>query len=825
MGSDRRGYRTDCAASGLEALEPRHLCSGDAVPFGADFRDGSEYMLGSAAVTVVLIESDGAIDADAETWTPDEIAHVRDAIGEGLAWWPAALERAFPGSGDDLRFVVDWAHLESPVASAYEPVQRRHTDEGLWIGSFLDSVGADRTTDLHTDMRRFNHAQRVAHGTNWAFTIFVVDSSADLDGRFADQHFAYAYHGGPYLVMTYDNGPWGAESMAQVTAHEAGHLFYALDEYEDGESHWMTAGYLGARNHNGARHHPNPDERVPSLFAEPSLQDQAFAEHVLSPSAMEIIGWRDADANGRFDLFDVVPALTGSGRFDLAERVYRFDGSSRVGAHENHNPRGRGRAMTIDAIDLVQHRTNGGSWIDVELTPNHVPEIHLSLPMPQAGVHRVEVRAVTTRGAVSAIHADVIDVPDAPPAEVRSAAVISGREVHRFVDADGTRGTVSLKGAGVAQIVVGDHGALSLSLRDTDARTTLRVNADAGGDGRIAIESLTIDGSLKAVDAADAALRGEMVVSGQLRQMTLGEVEGGVIEIRGVGAKRGLKLRLGQVADLVLDTRLAIDSLSVESWRDPDDAIDLVAPSVRRLKSAGPFEADIEVGDAAPGATFAAHLRGDLVDSHWSIQSAIGRVRVDGTIDRWRLSHERDVTSLRLADVLQAEVIGGGAGNVRADQWRSGRIVEPFVRSITIGGDFGADVDLLDAAARFGLGRMTVRGWLDRATVRSSAPVGAVRVGGMRHSAIIVGDGDRSSGLEDIGLAAHGSISRVTVGRGRGPETFVDSVIAAGKVGRVRLGAIGAGDGDRPFGIVSAEPVSVRRSDSASDAEFRVYLV
>ena len=52
-------------------------------------------------------------------------------------------------------------------------------------------------------LRRARHA-------DWATTIFIVNSTGKANGRFADGHFAYAYVGGPFLVITSDAGPYGA---------------------------------------------------------------------------------------------------------------------------------------------------------------------------------------------------------------------------------------------------------------------------------------------------------------------------------------------------------------------------------------------------------------------------------------------------------------------------------------------------------------------------------------------------------------------------------------------------------------------------------------
>ncbi len=101
---------------------------------------------------------------------------------------------------------------------------------GYTTGDYLEKVYA------------YKNDLRNQYQTDWAFTIFVVDSSADLDGKFADgKYFAYAYLGGPFMVMTYDNNGWGIEDMDRVTAHETGHIFMAGDQYGSARQPQSTA--------------------------------------------------------------------------------------------------------------------------------------------------------------------------------------------------------------------------------------------------------------------------------------------------------------------------------------------------------------------------------------------------------------------------------------------------------------------------------------------------------------------------------------------------------------------------------------------------------
>jgi len=153
----------------VEQLESRHLLA--AVPFGAEPADGSEYMLGDVYVTVVFLESDGSIDPNLENWTSAQKEEVKQKIRDGLAWWEDVLD--LQGSTHDLNFVVDFTHADTPVETPYEPLTRSNGDSNLWIQKFLDGEGFDSSSDYASNLEHFNHAQRLAAQTHWAFTIFI----------------------------------------------------------------------------------------------------------------------------------------------------------------------------------------------------------------------------------------------------------------------------------------------------------------------------------------------------------------------------------------------------------------------------------------------------------------------------------------------------------------------------------------------------------------------------------------------------------------------------------------------------------------------------
>jgi len=385
-------------------------------PFGSDFRDGSEFLIGDISVNVVLFESDGSIDANTENWNQTRINQVKSEITEGLNWWETTF--ALQNSLHNLDFQIDFTFADNPVATGYEPIKHPQSDERLWIDDFLDQVGYNTSSSIFTDLDLWNHAQRVAKGTDWAFTIFVADSLGDVDGKFSDGRFAYAYLGGPFLMMTYDNDGWGINRMGQVLAHETAHIFYALDEYPVSSSYNDSSGYYLTQNLNAFDGHPNPSSRVDSLMAESPKQDRAYRNHTSSPSSLAMVGWQDSDGDGIFDVLDVPLTLTGTGSFDSNTNLYTFSGNSSVHTLKNLNNRVARPArhdITINTVDLIQYRVDNGQWIDGNVYGLFDTPVAGDVLITAPGTHTLEFRTLVQQtGLASNTWSDTVTVASAP---------------------------------------------------------------------------------------------------------------------------------------------------------------------------------------------------------------------------------------------------------------------------------------------------------------------------------------------------------------------------------------------------------------------------
>jgi hypothetical protein len=366
----------------LESLESRIVLSG--VPFGAMQQDTGGFLLGDVTATVVLLESTGA--ASSEDWTVDSIAAVKANVEEALTWWQDTL--ADQQSVHSVQFLTDYQYTDNPVATALEPIAERSNLYTTWVNDFLDEAGANTFDGISADMRKYNDAQRIEHGTNWGFTIFVVNDENDADGMFAEGgsfRRAFAFSGGRYLVVP-------AGRPASTIAHEMGHIFWARDEYSGAGSYLQKRGYYDAQNLNAADNPQVGFSQQDSIMASGTLLANAYANHTSSDSSLKMLGWQDSDGDGVFDVLDVPHSIIGTGYIDQVGGDFIFTGTAKVGLLLNRNSSGFQSDMTINQIDRIEYRIDQGAWI-TSLTPAGVnANVQFSFAVPVGG-QQVEIRS------------------------------------------------------------------------------------------------------------------------------------------------------------------------------------------------------------------------------------------------------------------------------------------------------------------------------------------------------------------------------------------------------------------------------------------------
>ena len=361
---------------------------------GPGFYDTSEYMIGSVAVGVLLLESNGSGEPSTETWTVYERIQVTSEIQEGLNWWKEQDPNA------NVNFVYDWNY---GVPVSIEPINHpsvftNESWEEIWVDEAMAYLGYNSGNRFFRT-RSYLNDLRTNEGTDWSFAVFVIDSSNDADGRFSDGYFAWGYFGGPFIVMTYDNDGWEINNMSSVVAHETGHIFYAADEYYQAGYGGCTSctdnyGYLGIAN-------SNCEYCAPPVTC---LMNNGTISSGLCSVCRQQVGWRDTDGDGIHDIVDTNPqtTLTPYSPDPTSNDTLTYTGSSAVVPYTNNNPYGPGNDVSIDKISNVKYRVDGGTWTDTTASDGAfdepVEDYTFTASPLSPGTHTIEAYSINSVG-------------------------------------------------------------------------------------------------------------------------------------------------------------------------------------------------------------------------------------------------------------------------------------------------------------------------------------------------------------------------------------------------------------------------------------------
>src|SRR3989304_5894881 len=178
-------------------------------------------MIGRIAVGIIIPESNGPL----YNWTDAEIDESVAGIRDAMAWW-ASQE---PDAG--LEFAYE---IHTRVPTSYEPIEMSPSDYYLWASEAMSYLGYS-PTDLYMSVLAYDNDLRDRLGTDWSFTIFLVDSDPNNHfGNFLGSTlYEFAFIAGPFFVMS-RRSSWASNPEQYATAlpaHATGHIFRATDEY------------------------------------------------------------------------------------------------------------------------------------------------------------------------------------------------------------------------------------------------------------------------------------------------------------------------------------------------------------------------------------------------------------------------------------------------------------------------------------------------------------------------------------------------------------------------------------------------------------------
>jgi hypothetical protein len=312
----------------------------------------SEYFIGRVAIGIVLPESDDSIDPSSEDWTESERTLALSEITAALDWWAAREPNAH------LSFVYDDG-TAAPIATSYEPISRHYGDQSLWITEVMTKKGITGSS-YFDQVRSYNNTLREAFDADWAFTVFVVDSSNDSDNRLTDGYFAYAYLGGPFAVLASGANGYGPDNLDTVAAHEIGHIFMALDQYYSAyQACTRRSGYLGVENQN-SQYGDCASDTASIMRGQPS----PYRTGAIDEYARGQIGWRDSDGDGILDPMDTALSVSSADYVTDPEQPNVLTFTGRV--QDDPYPSPLRRSTTINSIVQVQYRVLDGPWTDAQ---------------------------------------------------------------------------------------------------------------------------------------------------------------------------------------------------------------------------------------------------------------------------------------------------------------------------------------------------------------------------------------------------------------------------------------------------------------------------
>jgi len=295
-----------------------------------------------------------------------------------------------------------------------------------------------------------------------------------------------------------------------------------------------------------------------------------------------------------------------------------------------------------------------------------------------------------------------------------------------YIEADGTTVRVSLEGRGATgsgQVIDFGNGIIDITVTGSNHRTTLAFKTRLG---EADIRNITVDGSLKKIDARFVNFDGDVSITGSLSEARFNNASGDSTFTIGSGGK-DVRLAFGDVEDLSITSAAPIAELRARNWADTNSTVDLIsAPSIKRIFTKNDFGASLALsGEGARKKVLDnVDIKGQVTGGTWVIQGNVGDIASWGILDAWSASISGDVKSLRVhgqtAGTITARsfdkidlkgsvdsllVLAGaslgddgllGGVDVDADTFGGGTIKSIHIRGPVTSSTFGAGIDPVD---------------------------------------------------------------------------------------------------------------------------------
>jgi hypothetical protein len=367
-----------------EAIRRRGVSSRCSAPSGSG---RIHFASGKTIVNLILPESEGP--ASIQDWTPAQIEDIEAELVRALAWWNLK-------TGREVSFVLV---SHGAVGTSYEAGLLNAGDEELYLADCMQSLGYDGECG-YAELDQFNEAVREEYRGQWSFTQVVLHANEFVGGGM----LAYAYLGGPHTVALSGNGYLGTRRLDRVIAHEIGHIFQALDEYQQACDCTQRSGYLNERNGNCVACPVQIGKCVMRAGNEYSEAEMEQMETHVHPCLFTLgqMGVRDGNEDGILDVRETVPET--ALHTDLPDTVFGTRNVPVKGKAWDlpyaFAPPSYANPVTLNTIATVIFSIDGRGWLNAHPEDGFWSEkeedFEIRLPEVGGGSHRLWVRAVNS---------------------------------------------------------------------------------------------------------------------------------------------------------------------------------------------------------------------------------------------------------------------------------------------------------------------------------------------------------------------------------------------------------------------------------------------
>ncbi len=328
-------------------------------------------------------------------WNPIELAQVTSDITRAMNWWNL--------KSDGWASFVVVEH--GTVRVQHDPSELLMDEEDQYIADAMATLGYAGLCPYEA-VDRLNTDNRDTYRGHWGFTQFALNQNSFAG---AAGVLAYAYLGGPHTVCLRGNGGY-PDALAQVVAHEYGHIFQALDEYSAGCAGCAPrAGYLNEQNGNCATCGLQVGKCIMRNAATYDAEERENMETMIHPCRFTKgqVGIRDENPpDGIPDVMRTVPetevftvlpdTLDGTRNVPVLGRAWD---QPYAGAPAQYDP-----AVTINTILKVEFSIDGLPWASAipldDFFTEQEEDWELRIPELGGGLHRITVRAVNSVGGI-----------------------------------------------------------------------------------------------------------------------------------------------------------------------------------------------------------------------------------------------------------------------------------------------------------------------------------------------------------------------------------------------------------------------------------------